>query len=107
MPNLSIPKLNSSTLRGWPFVLVAGTALAVLASIGGGGTTGCVVRVTSGVPLNVRVAPSATADAVEAPLPVGQTVDAKPIVRDGFRELADGRWAVSQYLTPEPGSNCS
>ncbi len=32
-----IPKVNASTFKGWVFVLVAGTALAVLALIDSGG----------------------------------------------------------------------
>jgi uncharacterized protein YgiM (DUF1202 family) len=116
MAKLNLPKLptvNASTFKGWVFVLVAGTVLAVLALIDGGdlrsgegdGSTGCVVEVTT-ESLNVRSGPSQDAELLGT-LTQGTKVDATRIVTDGFRQLEDNRWASDQFLTPVPGYTCS
>jgi hypothetical protein len=126
MAKLTIPKLESSTFKGWTFVLVAGVALALLALIdaGGGtlpadaagvgqtsavapadGSTGCVVEVVT-EELNLRAGPSQNAELLGA-MPQGARVDATTVVTDGFRQLEDGRWASNQYLTPLAGTTCS
>ena len=126
MAKLNIPKLESSTFKGWTFVLVAGVALAILALLDAGrsivpqdsggvgqvgavaaadGSTGCVVEIST-EELNVRASPSQNAELLGA-MRQGDRVDATTIVTDGFRQLEDGRWASNQYLTPLPGTNCS
>lgn len=119
MAKLNLPKfptVNASTFKGWVFVVVAGTALAVLALIDSGslqsaatadsdGSTGCVVEVTT-EELNVRSGPSQNAELLSA-YRQGDRVDATTIVTDGFRQLEGDRWASDQYLTPVPGTTCS
>ncbi len=112
MAKLSIPKLEAQRFRGWPFVFVAGVVLAVVALLDDGylsgptGQTGCIVTVTSTSPLKVWVGPSASAAAAGNQLAVGARVDAKPVVQDGYRQLADGNWAAAQYLRPESVGGC-
>jgi hypothetical protein len=110
---LSVPKLEASTFKGWAFVLVAGTVLALLAMLDRGGlnevaaadgSTGCQLEVAADE-LNVRSGPSQEAALVET-LTRGTRVDGTRVVTDGFRELEDGRWAADQFLTPLPGTNC-
>lgn len=114
MARYKIPKIESSTFRGWTFVLVAGTVLALIAILDRGGltdaaaadgSTGCQLEVAADE-LNVRSGPSPEATLVET-LRRGQQVDGTRVITDGFRELEDGRWASAQFLTPLPGTNCA
>ncbi len=114
MARITVPKLESSTFKGWTFVLVAGVVLAVLAILDRGGlnevgiadgSTGCQLEVTADE-LNVRTGPSQEAALVET-LARGARVDGTRVVTDGFRELEEGRWAADQFLTPLPGTNCA
>jgi hypothetical protein len=108
-----VPKVSASTFKGWAFVVIAGTVLAVLALVDSGGlrsgegdgSTGCVVEVTT-ESLNMRSGPSQNAELLGA-LTQGTKVDATTIVTDGFRQLEDNRWASDQFLTPVPGYTCS
>jgi hypothetical protein len=109
-----VPKLDSSTFKGWAFVLVAGVALAFLAMIdrggldevvGANGSTGCQLEVT-GDEVNVRGGPSMQAPVVDT-LTRGDRVDGTTVVTDGFRELENNRWVDNRFLTPLPGTNCS
>jgi hypothetical protein len=110
-----IPKIESSSFKGWAFVLVAGTVLALIAILDRGGlgeltagtdgSTGCQLEVTVDE-LNVRSGPSPGASLVET-LGRGDRIDGTRVVTDGFRELEDGRWAAAQFLTPLPGTNCA
>jgi hypothetical protein len=112
---IKIPKLESSTFKGWTFVGVIGVLLAVLALFdrGGGtfaptqadGSTGCTLEVTT-EELNVRAGPSQNAELLDA-LRLGERVDGTSVVTDGFRQLEDDRWASNQYLAPVAGSSCS
>jgi uncharacterized protein YgiM (DUF1202 family) len=112
-PNFS--RINTSTFKGWGFVLVAGVALAIIAVIDRGGmdalgatadgSTGCRLEVSADR-LNVRSAPGEQSPQVET-LPRGEQVDATPTVTDGFRELENGNWAADRFLTPLPGADCS
>ena len=114
MPKFTIKRPDPETYKGWGFVLVAGTVLALLAVIdlgglggsGADGSTGCVmvVRVNQDV-LNVREEPSVDSPRAGS-LANGDRVDATTLVRNGFRRLEDGRWASEAYLAPEPGSRC-
>jgi hypothetical protein len=101
-------------LRDWVFVMVAGLVLAVLALIDRGGieagpavavgSTGCQLQVVTDQ-LNVRAGPSQNAEMLGV-LTRGDQVDGTAVVTDGYRQLAAGRWALTQFLTPLPGSNC-
>ncbi|WP_214367488.1 SH3 domain-containing protein [Pseudonocardia sp. H11422] len=112
MNKIKIKKPDSATMRGWPFVLLAGAVLALLAlldrggfSIGATGVTGCVMRVDA-AELNVRSTPGTELGPVRT-LRQGNEVDAERIVTGGFRKLAgDGEWALDASLTPTTGSNC-
>ena len=64
----------------------------------------CRVTVVADV-LNVRAAP-----ALDAPI-VGKfnkdsETDADKVVENGFRKLADDRWAANEFLTPKQGHDC-
>ncbi|GAA0947718.1 SH3 domain-containing protein [Pseudonocardia zijingensis] len=114
MARITVPKLEASSFKGWTFVLIAGVVLALLAIIDRGGlsaitvsdgSTGCQLEVTTDQ-LNVRNGPSPGAALIET-LPRGTRVDGTRVVTDGFRQLEEGRWAASQFLTPLPGTNCA
>jgi hypothetical protein len=112
MAKIKVPELSSSTFKGWAFVLVAGTVLAILALIDSGGfgnsasgVTGCVMTVTADQ-VNVRSTPG-TELAPVATLKKGQEVDAQRVVTNGFRQLAgESRWALDASLATNPGSSC-
>jgi hypothetical protein len=107
-----VPKFKS--LRDWVFVMIAGLVLAVLALIDRGGieagptvaagSTGCQLQVVTDQ-LNVRAGPSQNAEMLGV-LTRGDQVDGTAIVTDGYRQLEAGRWVLTQFLTPLPGSNC-
>jgi len=102
-----VPKL---AVKSWGFVVVMGVLLTVisifdrggLALLPGSGTCSFTVNTA---PLNVRSQPTVTAPQVTQ-LTQGAQVGATNIVTGGFRKLADGQWALDQYLTPVPGSSC-
>ena len=115
MAKLTIPKLKSSSFKGWVFVLVAGSLLTVLALFDRGGTgsllpnqpdgsTGCMLEVTADE-LYVRAGPSENAERIDS-LRRGDRVDGTAVVTDGFRQLEGDRWASDQYLTPVVGTVC-
>jgi hypothetical protein len=116
MAKVTIPKLKSSSFKGWVFVLVAGGLLTVLALFDRGGTgsllpnqadgsTGCMLEVTADE-LYVRAGPSENAERIDS-LTRGARVDGTLVLTGGYRQLEDGRWASDQYLTPLPGYRCS
>ncbi|MHA6792816.1 SH3 domain-containing protein [Pseudonocardia bannensis] len=112
MNKIKIKKPDSAKLRGWPFVMLAGVVLALLAlldrggfSIGATGVTGCVMRVDA-AEVNVRSTPGTELEPVRK-LRQGDEVDAERIVTGGFRKLAgEGEWVLDQSLVPTTGSNC-
>jgi len=69
-----------------------------------GGSTGCKMTVTADV-LNVRSAPDPNAQVVDKYNKNAQT-PAEPVVQNGFRKLADNRWAKTEFLKPVDGANC-
>jgi hypothetical protein len=69
-----------------------------------GGSTGCKVTVTADV-LNVRSAPDPSAPIVGKFNHNAQT-GAEPQVQNGFRKLADNKWAKTDFLQPVSGTNC-
>jgi hypothetical protein len=110
---ITVPKLESSTFKGWTFVVVAGVGLALLAILDRGGlneisaadgSTGCQLEVVADE-LNVRNGPSQDAALVET-LPRGIRIDGTNVVTAGFRQLEESRWAADQFLSPLPGSVC-
>jgi hypothetical protein len=70
----------------------------------GGSSTGCKVTVVADV-LNARSAPDATAGIVGKYNKDAQ-VDVQPVVQDGFRKIADGKWAKTEFMQPVTGSAC-
>ncbi|GAY10090.1 hypothetical protein [Pseudonocardia sp. N23] len=109
---ITVPKLDSSTFKGWAFVLVAGTVLTILALIDAGqfskgatGSTGCVMVVGSDT-VNVRGNPGVELGPV-GELTKGQEVDAQRNVVNGYRQLSgENRWALDSSLSAKAGSSC-
>jgi hypothetical protein len=80
------------------------------AGAAGSSPTGCKVAVTADV-LNARSAPAASAGIVGIVGIVGKynkdaQIDAQPVVQDGFRKIADNKWAATEFLKPLDGSHC-
>lgn len=71
---------------------------------GGGQPGGCRVSVTADI-LNVRAGPSLDAKVVGQFEHRAQT-DASQLVKNGYRKIADGRWASDKFLDPVQGSRC-
>jgi len=69
-----------------------------------GGSTGCKVTVTADV-LNVRAAPDPNAQIV-GKYNQNATTGAEIEIQNGFRKLADNKWASAQFLQPVSGTNC-
>lgn len=118
MAKITLKTPDPATYRGWGFVIFLGLVVAVLALIdrgelGGstaddrpaGSSADCRLTVATDE-LNVRSAPDAGSELL-ATLTRGDVVEGTRTVRDGFRELADDRWAADQFLTPLPGTNCA
>lgn len=110
-PKIKVPKLEASSFKGWTFVLVAGTLLAVIALVfrgtGTTGETGCVMEVQGSAPLDVYRSASTQFEPVDT-LRAGQLVDAeRGVIENGFRKLVgDNRWAVNERLAATAGSTC-
>ena len=92
-------------------VVLVGIGLIYLSGAGkrsagatGGSPTGCKVTVVADV-LNARSAPVAGAGIVGKYNKDAQ-IDAQPVVQDGFRKIADNKWAKTEYLQPLAGSHC-
>ncbi len=64
----------------------------------------CEVSVTRDV-LNVRSGPGADAPVIGR-LEAGDVAEAGGTIRNGFRQVGDGRWASAQFLVETPGSDC-
>ena len=96
-------------------IVGAGVGVLVLYLLGNGGNrpdaaepaaelSQCRVTVVADV-LNVRAAP-----ALDAPI-VGKfnrdaETDADKVVENGFRKLAENRWAANEFLAPKNGHDC-
>jgi hypothetical protein len=65
----------------------------------------CRVTVTADV-LNVRAGPSVGA-LVVGKYNQGAETEAEKVVENGFRKLAENRWASDQYLAPKDGHDCT
>lgn len=73
-------------------------------SSGSEGTAGCQVKVNADI-LNVRAAPNLNAEIVGKFEQDAET-EAQALVRNGFRKIADNRWAAERFLEPLEGANC-
>jgi hypothetical protein len=69
-----------------------------------GASSGCQVTVTADV-LNVRSAPDPNA-AIVGKFKQNAQTGAETQVQNGFRKLADNKWAAADFLKPVSGSNC-
>lgn len=67
-------------------------------------TDRCRVTVTADV-LNVRAAPDPNSEIVGKFNHDAETA-AEPQVENGFRKLADNKWASTEFLQPVRGTNC-
>lgn len=70
----------------------------------GQGSSVCRVSVDADV-LNVRSGPG-TGSAVVGKLRQDAESDATTVVENGFRKLAEGRWASDDFLQPADGADC-
>ena len=55
--------------------------------------------------LNVRSGSDAGAPVIDQ-LGAGEVAEASGTIRNGFRQMGEGRWASAQFLTETPGSDC-
>ncbi|MGH3516839.1 MAG: SH3 domain-containing protein [Haloechinothrix sp.] len=56
--------------------------------------------------LNVRAAPSAKAPIVDK-IKSAEEINAYPVVKNGFRMLAETKWAADEFLEQRAGSVCA
>ncbi|WP_033295218.1 hypothetical protein [Amycolatopsis jejuensis] len=69
-----------------------------------GSPTGCKVSVTADV-LNARE--TATPDGkIVGKYLHGAEFDAQPVVQNGFRKIAEGKWVANNFVQPLAGSKC-
>lgn len=104
---LGIPKrtlLVFAFLIAVVLIYVFGSERGVSAGTDGSSGADCRVSVTADV-LNVRAGPSIDAKVVDQ---VGNETetDATTKVTNGYRKIADGRWASDRYLQPVDGARC-
>lgn len=105
---LGIPKpkrimIIAAVLAGVGLIYLVG--LSKQASEGAtGAPAGCEVTVTADV-LNVRSAPDPNAQVVGKFNQNARTT-AQAMVQNGFRKLADNKWAATNFLEPVDGANC-
>ncbi|GHE95706.1 hypothetical protein GCM10017786_30210 [Amycolatopsis deserti] len=103
---LGIPKralIIVAILAGVGLIYVMGTDKQVSEGATGGGSDSCRVTVTADV-LNVRSAPDTGAEIVGKFNQNAET-NALAEVQNGFRKIADNKWAKTEYLRPVSG-NC-
>ncbi|WP_199435152.1 SH3 domain-containing protein [Qaidamihabitans albus] len=102
---LGIPKktlMLVAILAGIVVLYVMGSDRQASEAESGSGPAGCRVAVTADV-LNVRAAPGMDAEIVGKYKQDAET-DADAVVRNGFRRLAENRWAADEFLKPVGGS---
>ena len=118
MAKRGIPKLEAkSVVSGWAFVLLAGLLLAAVAILdqrrdstaprapAADGSTGCQLEVTT-EQLNVRAGPSQDSELLRDAEP-RRRVDGTRIAGRPLPPAGGRRWAVNEFLTPVPGTDCS
>ncbi|NIH82566.1 SH3 domain-containing protein [Amycolatopsis viridis] len=104
---LGIPKralIIVAILAGVGLIYVMGTDKRPSEGATGGGSSGCRVTVTADV-LNVRAAPDPRAEIVGKFNQNAETA-AQVEVQNGFRKIADNKWAKTEYLKPVNGATC-
>ncbi|OXM49919.1 hypothetical protein [Amycolatopsis alba] len=89
--------------------LGAGAALIVVVAISGqdkassASPTGCQVVVTADV-LNARDVPGG--QKIVGKYVKDAKIDAQPVVENGFRKIAEGKWVSAQFAPPVEGAKC-
>ena len=68
------------------------------------GARPCTVTITADL-LNARSSPDGNASVVDT-YRKGEVVSADRTTRNGFRQLAPGRWVAQEFLEPTAGSDC-
>jgi hypothetical protein len=125
MPKIGLTKLKATSFSGWPFVVIAGLALALLAIVDRGGLNDTITTTTPTAPasataavpggcrllvtideLKVRAGPSQDTELLRT-LARGEEVDGTSVQTNLYRQLGDGSWASTEFLTPVAGSNCT
>ncbi|WP_216210297.1 SH3 domain-containing protein [Amycolatopsis aidingensis] len=104
---LGIPKrtiIIVAVLAGIGLIYVLGANERPSDAESGGGDAGCKVRVTADI-LNVRAGPG-TDTTIVGKFQQDAETEAEPVVQDGFRKLAEGRWAAEEFLRPVDGASC-
>ncbi|HKS49489.1 MAG TPA: SH3 domain-containing protein [Amycolatopsis sp.] len=104
---LGIPKrtlIILAVLAGIGLIYVLGMDKKASVSATGGGSPGCRVTVTADV-LNVRSAPDPNAQIV-GKFNQNAEAAAEPVVQNGWRKLAENKWAKTEFLKPVDGTNC-
>ena len=104
----AVKRAQVSFARKWPFAVIVGALLGVLALVDkgnlttdGGLSSPCRVEVVADV-LPTRSDPDPTASRTYASLRRGDLRGATTNVRNGYRQLTDNTWALDQYLRPLP-----
>ncbi|GAA5150291.1 hypothetical protein GCM10023321_15360 [Pseudonocardia eucalypti] len=109
MVKINLPKMPKA--KSWPFAAGVSLILGVMVLIDKGAvssTSGlsapCRVEVTAEV--NIRDSPEASGRNIGT-LHRGDVRGTQPTVRNGYRDLGNGEWALDQFLRPLPGSTCT
>jgi hypothetical protein len=104
---LGIPKkiliIAAAGIAGFIFLMGLGKNISS-GSPGDSPSGGCKVNVTADV-LNVRAQPAQNAPIVGKYQRDAKT-DAQPEVQNGFRKIADNKWASAEFLIPVDGAKC-
>ncbi len=125
MPKVGLTSIKATSFSGWLFVLFAGFALAVVAIVDRGGLNDTTTTTTPTAPatatadgaggcrlqvtidgLKVRAGPSQDTELLRT-LARGEVVDGTRVQTNLYRQLVDGSWASTEFLTPVPGSICT
>ena len=106
---LGIPKkiiiIAAAGIAGFIFIMGLGKNVSEGLPGSSPSPTGCKVTVTADV-LNVRAEPASGAQIVGKYQRNAET-DAQLEVQNGFRKIADKKWASAEFLTPVNGAKCS
>jgi hypothetical protein len=105
-----LKKLSKPDVKGWPFAAGVALVLGILVLIDNGSVSKDVVGAACRMAVNAdvlseRAAPDSNASS-ERDLHRGDMLGATTELRNGYRKLVDGNWALDTYLNPLPGSRC-
>lgn len=104
---LGIPKkifiIAAAGIAGFIFIMGLGKNVSEAGS--SSPSSGCKVTVTADV-LNVRAQPAPGAQIVGKYQRNAET-EAQLEVQNGFRKLAENKWAATEFLTPVNGAKCT